>query len=261
MNLFVQTTIGILLPFLGTALGAFSVFFMKKSLDGKLKNTLLGFASGVMIAASVWSLIIPAVEMSQNYGNLAFLPATVGFLSGIFFLLALEKFIARLHTNEKAGERPSSHHQTFMLTLAVTLHNLPEGMAVGVAFAGLLAGSGIVTAAGAMALSLGIAIQNLPEGAVISLPLAAEGRSRKKAFLSGVLSGVVEPIGAALTLLFTALVSPLLPYLLSFSAGAMIYVVSDELIPQAQSEKSSCLPTLGVALGFTLMMVLDIALG
>ncbi len=262
MNLEIKIAFGILLPFLGTALGAFAVFFLKKDLGGHIQKGLLGFASGVMIAASVWSLIIPAVELSEGYGNFAFFPAAAGFLAGIAFLLILDLLVSRLHIEKrKKGEQKFSPGRSFMLVLAVTLHNFPEGMAVGVAFAGLLSGKGAVTFAGAMALSLGIAIQNIPEGAIISMPLSADGYGKKKSFLYGVLSGVVEPVGALLALLLTSLFSTVLPFLLSFAAGAMIYVVADDLIPQSQLEKHSYTATVGVALGFTAMMVLDVALG
>lgn len=262
MNLEIKITFGILLPFLGTALGAVLVFFLKKNFSGRMQKALLGFASGVMIAASVWSLIIPAVELSEGYGSFAFFPAAAGFLVGVAFLLLLDILIPHLHVD---AEKPEGHRtslgRSFMLVLAVTLHNFPEGMAVGVVFAGLLSGSDAISFAGAMALSLGISIQNIPEGAIISMPLAADGFPKRKAFIYGVLSGVVEPAGALLTLLLTSLFSPILPFLLSFAAGAMIYVVVDELIPQSQMGRHSNIATISVALGFTAMMILDVALG
>ncbi|MDD3214005.1 MAG: ZIP family metal transporter, partial [Eubacteriales bacterium] len=227
-----------------------------------LQKLLLGFASGVMIAASVWSLLIPAIEMAEASGRIAWIPAGVGFLAGIAFLLALDMMIPHLHLH---ADRPEGIHsklrKSFMLVLAVTLHNIPEGMAVGVVFAGVLSGSTAVSVAGAFALSVGIAIQNIPEGAIISMPLLSGGISRKKAFLYGFLSGVVEPVGAVLTLLLTGVISSVLPYMLAFAAGAMIYVVVEELIPEAQREPHSNIGTIGAAMGFVLMMVLDVALG
>ena len=252
----------IAIPFLGTVLGSAMVFFMKKEMDAKLGKLLLGFASGVMIAASVWSLLIPAIEMSEEQGKLSWLPATAGFLLGMGFLLLLDSLVPHLHIDsEKPEGVKSGFRKTTMLVLAVTLHNLPEGMAVGVTFAGaMLAGTGI-TMAGALALAVGIAIQNFPEGAIISMPLRSAGASKGKAFLYGVLSGIVEPVGSIITILLAAQVVPILPYLLAFAAGAMIYVVVEELIPEAQSGEHTNIGTVGVAIGFALMMVLDIALG
>ena len=252
----------IAIPFLGTVLGSAMVFFMKKEMDAKLGKLLLGFASGVMIAASVWSLLIPAIEMSEEQGKLSWLPATAGFLLGMGFLLLLDSLVPHLHIDsEKPEGMKSGFRKTTMLVLAVTLHNLPEGMAVGVTFAGaMLAGTGI-TMAGALALAVGIAIQNFPEGAIISMPLRSAGASKGKAFLYGVLSGIVEPVGSIITILLAAQVVPILPYLLAFAAGAMIYVVVEELIPEAQSGEHTNIGTVGVAIGFALMMVLDIALG
>ena len=252
----------IAIPFLGTVLGSAMVFFMKKEMNAKLGKLLLGFASGVMIAASVWSLLIPAIEMSEEQGKLSWLPATAGFLLGMGFLLLLDSFVPHLHIDsEKPEGVKSGFRKTTMLVLAVTLHNLPEGMAVGVTFAGaMLAGTGI-TMAGALALAVGIAIQNFPEGAIISMPLRSAGASKGKAFLYGVLSGIVEPVGSIITILLAAQVVPILPYLLAFAAGAMIYVVVEELIPEAQAGEHTNIGTVGVAIGFALMMVLDIALG
>lgn len=253
---------GILIPFLGTALGAACVLFMKKALNALVQRVLTGFAAGVMVAASIWSLLIPAIEQSQSMGRWAFVPAAVGFWVGILFLWILDKAVPHLHMNSRNAEGPKSNlRKTTMLVLAVTLHNLPEGMAVGVVYAGQLAGNAGITAMSALALSLGIAIQNFPEGAIISMPLHAEGFSKKKAFLYGALSGAVEPIGAALTILAAGFVIPLLPYLLSFAAGAMIYVVVEELIPEMSEGEHSNLGAILFAAGFTVMMALDVALG
>lgn len=253
---------GIMIPFLGTSLGAAMVFFMKGSLHILVHRALTGFAAGVMVAASIWSLLIPAMDQAAEMGNWAFVPAAAGFWIGILFLLFLDHIIPHLHMNSSECEGPKCHLQrTTMLVLAVTLHNLPEGMAVGVVYAGMAEGNTYITAAGALALSLGIAIQNFPEGAIISMPLRAEGVGKPKAFLYGVLSGVVEPIGALATILAASVVLPALPYLLSFAAGAMIYVVVEELIPEMSSGKHSNIGTLFFALGFTLMMALDVALG
>ncbi|WP_370850502.1 ZIP family metal transporter [Megasphaera sp.] len=252
---------GILIPFVGTSLGAACVYAMKRELDRQVQRGLTGFASGVMIAASIWSLLIPAMEESAPLGKFAFVPAVVGFWLGIFLLLALDRLVPHLHMYSEKAEGPHSHLQrTTMLVLAVTLHNIPEGMAVGVVYAGLLAGQTGISAAGAFALSLGIALQNLPEGAIISMPLKAAGVSRHKAFLGGVLSGIVEPLGAALTIALTAFIVPVLPYLLSLAAGAMCYVVVEELIPEMSSGEHSDIGVLSFALGFTLMMALDVAL-
>ena len=253
---------GILIPFLGTSLGAASVFFMKDALSDGVQRALTGFAAGVMVAASVWSLLIPAIEQASGMGKWSFVPAAAGFWIGVLFLLALDHVIPHLHRNSASAEGPKSRLQrTTMMVLAVTLHNIPEGMAVGVVYAGWLSGSAQITAAGALALSLGIAIQNFPEGAIISLPLRAEGASRGRAFAGGVLSGIVEPIGAMLTLLAAQLIVPALPYLLSFAAGAMLYVVVEELIPEMSQGAHSNTGTLFFALGFSVMMILDVALG
>ena len=257
-----STFYGIMIPFIGTALGAGCVFLMKKSLSDKVQRALNGFASGVMVAASIWSLIIPAIEQSENLGKFSFFPAVIGFWAGVLFLLLLDHVIPHLHQNGTQAEGPKSHLQkTTMMLLAVTLHNIPEGMAVGVVYAGYITGSTNITAMGALALSLGIAIQNFPEGAIISMPLQAEGIKKHKAFLSGAASGIVEPLGALLTIAFAGLVIPLLPYLLSFAAGAMLYVVVEELIPEMSAGKHSNIGTVFFAAGFSVMMILDVALG
>ena len=257
-----ETFLGIMIPFLGTALGAACVFSMKKSLSDLVRRSLAGFAAGVMVAASIWSLLIPAIEQSESMGKLSFLPAFIGFWSGVLFLLLLDRLIPHLHVGSEQAEGPKSKlGRTTMMVLAVTLHNIPEGMAVGVVYAGFLAGNTQITAASALVLSLGIAIQNFPEGAIISMPLRAEGERKGRAFLGGVLSGVVEPIGAVLTLLAAQLVIPALPYLLSFAAGAMLYVVVEELIPEMSQGRHSNLGTVFFAVGFSVMMVLDVALG
>ena len=253
---------GILIPFLGTSFGAACVFFMKKEMGDQLQRMLTGFAAGVMVAASIWSLLIPAMEQVGDMGKLAFVPAVAGFWLGILFLLLLDHIIPHLHRNSQRAEGPRSQlKRTTMLVLAVTLHNIPEGMAVGVVYAGYLAGNTQISAAAAMALSLGIAIQNFPEGAIISMPLRAEGTGKPKAFLGGVLSGIVEPIGAILTILAAGLIVPALPYLLSFAAGAMLYVVVEELIPEMSQGEHSDVGTIFFAVGFSVMMMLDVALG
>ena len=257
-----ETFLGILIPFLGTTLGSACVFFMKQSLSDLVRRSLAGFAAGVMVAASIWSLLIPAIEQSEDMGKLSFLPAFIGFWSGVLFLLLLDRLIPHLHVGSEQAEGPKSKlGRTTMMVLAVTLHNIPEGMAVGVVYAGFLSGNTQITAASALALSLGIAIQNFPEGAIISMPLRAEGVRKGRAFLGGVLSGVVEPIGAVLTLLAAQFVIPALPYLLSFAAGAMLYVVVEELIPEMSQGRHSNLGTVFFAVGFSVMMVLDVALG
>lgn len=254
--------LGILIPFVGTTLGSACVFLMKDKLQPVVQKGLLGFASGVMVAASVWSLLIPAMDMSDGLGRLAFVPAAVGLLLGMAFLLLMDKVIPHLHLNQDTPEGPKkSLKKTTMMVLAVTLHNIPEGMAVGVVFAGVLNENSQITMAGAMVLALGIAIQNFPEGAVISLPLKSEGQSKGKAFLSGMLSGIVEPIAAVITILLSGIVEPILPYLLAFAAGAMLYVVVEELIPEASEGEHSNMGTIGFAVGFMIMMVLDVALG
>ena len=257
-----EVLFGILIPFIGTTLGSACVFFMKRSLGDLVQRALAGFAAGVMVAASIWSLLIPAIEQSENLGKLSFFPALIGFWVGVLFLLMLDRLIPHLHVGSEQAEGPKSKlGRTAMMVLAVTLHNIPEGMAVGVMYAGFLAGNAQITAASALVLSIGIAIQNFPEGAIISMPLRAEGESKGKAFLGGVFSGAVEPIGAVLTLLAAQLVIPLLPYFLSFAAGAMLYVVVEELIPEMSQGKHSNIGTIFFAAGFGIMMVLDVALG
>lgn len=253
---------GLLIPFLGTTLGSATVFLMKNKLNKKVEKILLGFAAGVMIAASVWSLLIPSIDMAQEQGILPWLPAAIGFMLGIVFLLVLDSLIPHLHLESTKPEGIKIKlKKTTMMVFAVTLHNIPEGMAVGVSFAGALMENTGITLAGAFALAIGIAIQNFPEGAIISMPLKAEGMSKGKAFLYGTLSGIVEPIGAIITILLTSTVIPILPYVLSFAAGAMIYVVVEELIPESQVGEHSNIGTIGVAIGFTIMMILDVALG
>ena len=257
-----QIIIGLLIPFIGTTLGAACVFFQKGELKPPVLKALLGFASGVMVAASVWSLLIPSMDMSQHMGKLAFLPAAVGFLIGIGFLLLMDHAVPHLHLGSEHSEGPNcALKKTTMLVLAVTLHNLPEGLSSGAAFAGVMSGNSAITLMGAFALSIGIAIQNFPEGAIISLPLRSEGMSRGKAFLYGSLSGSIEPIGGLLTILLAAHITPFIPYLLAFAAGAMIYVVVEELIPEASEGEHSNIGTIGFAIGFVLMMILDVALG
>ena len=256
-----EVFVGLLIPFLGTTAGAACVFFMKKTLGDLVQRSLAGFAAGVMVAASIWSLLIPAIDQSAHLGKLSFLPAFAGFWCGILFLLALDHLIPHLHVGSEQAEGPKSNlSRTVMMVLAVTLHNIPEGMAVGVMYAGFLSDNPQITAASALALTLGIAIQNFPEGAIISLPLRAEGESKGRAFLGGVFSGVVEPIGAVLTILAAQLVIPALSYLLSFAAGAMLYVVVEELIPEMSQGRHSNLGTVFFAVGFSVMMVLDVAL-
>lgn len=257
-----NTAIGLLIPFLGTTLGAAMVFFMKKEINIKVKKLLLGFAAGVMISASIWSLLIPAIDMTDEQGKIGWIPASIGFIIGILFLLLLDNLIPHLHIegNKTEGIKVKFKKTTMML-LAVILHNIPEGMTIGVVYAGVLAQNAGITLAGAVALSLGIAIQNFPEGAIISMPLKSEGVSKTKAFLYGTLSGIVEPVAALITILLTNAVLPILPYLLSFAAGAMIYVVVEELIPDAHAGEHSNIGTIGVAIGFVIMMILDISLG
>lgn len=255
--------LGLLIPFIGTTAGAACVFFMKNDLKPLVQKMLLGFASGVMVAASVWSLLMPAMEMSSDMEKFSFVPAAVGFLLGIGFLLLMDKLIPHLHMGCEQSEGPKCKlKKTTMLVLAVTLHNIPEGMAVGVVFAGMLSSNVEVTVAGAFALSIGIAIQNFPEGAIISLPLKSQdGLGKGKAFLYGTLSGVVEPVAAVVTILLSEVLTPILPYLLAFAAGAMIYVVVEELIPESAEGEHSNMGTIGFAAGFVIMMILDVALG
>lgn len=262
MNGTLTTLFGITIPFIGTVLGASMVFLLKERIADGLQKFLLGFASGVMIAASVWSLLIPAIDMAEKKGAIPWLPASLGFLFGIGFLLMLDKIIPHIHVNAGKPEGKNANlKKSTMLILAVTLHNIPEGMAVGVVFAGMLSGNTDISIAGAFALAIGIAIQNIPEGAVISMPLIGDGLSKGKAFLYGTLSGIVEPIGAFATICLTSLIEPVLPFILSFAAGAMIYVVVEDLIPEAQTGKHSSIGTIGAAIGFVLMMILDVALG
>ena len=253
---------GLLIPFLGTAAGAACVFFMRRALSTAVQRSLTGFAAGVMVAASIWSLIVPAIEQSGAMGKWAFLPAFIGFWCGIAFLLALDRLIPHLHANAEQAEGPKSRlARTTMMVLAVTLHNIPEGMAVGIVYAGVRSGSALITAGGALSLALGIAIQNFPEGAIISMPLHAEGKSKAGAFGLGVLSGAVEPVFGALTVLASGLIGPAMPYLLSFAAGAMLYVVVEELIPEMSAGTHSNIGVVAFAVGFSLMMALDVALG
>ena len=258
MNLF----LGLILPFIGTTLGALMVFLMRGKINQKTEKILLGFAAGVMVAASVWSLIIPSIDMAKSQNIINWIPAAVGFSLGIVFLLVLDNIIPHMHIKSGAKEGPKSKlGKSTMMVFAVTLHNIPEGMAVGVALAGALSQNNMITFAAAITLSVGIAIQNFPEGAIISMPLKEEGFSKGKAFLYGMLSGIVEPLAAIVTILLISLVVPLLPYLLSFAAGTMIYVVIEELIPESQVGKHSNLGTIGFSLGFLLMMILDVTLG
>ena len=253
---------GLLIPFIGTSAGAACVFFLKKELKTGIQRALTGFAAGVMVAASIWSLIVPAIEQSEPLGSFAFVPAFIGFWAGILFLLLLDHVIPHLHVGIDQTEGPRSRlNRTAMLVLAVTLHNIPEGMAVGVVYAGLAGGSGLITAGGALALALGIAIQNFPEGAIISMPLYAEGGNKPKSFWLGVLSGAVEPVFGGLTVLLAGLIIPAMPYLLSFAAGAMLYVVVEELIPEMSAGEHSNIGVISFAVGFSLMMALDVALG
>lgn len=257
-----EIIMGLMIPFIGTSAGGACVFFMKRGLDINIQKALTGFAAGVMVAASVWSLIIPAMDQSEDMGRLAFVPAFIGFWLGILFLLILDNIIPHLHLNAENNEGPASHlARTTMMVLAVVLHNIPEGMAVGVVYAGYMSGSADITAGGALALSIGIAIQNFPEGAIISMPLYAAGKSRMRAFADGVLSGAVEPIAGLLTIIAAAIIVPAMPYLLSFAAGAMVYVVVEELIPEMAEGEHSHIGVLLFAAGFTVMMALDVALG
>jgi len=254
--------IGLLIPLLGTMIGAAFVFLMKDEMSPRVQKSLLGFASGVMVAASVWSLLIPAMEMEADEGKWAVLPAAIGFLLGIGFLLLLDELTPHLHIGTEKPEGPHSRlSRTAMLALAVTIHNLPEGMAVGVVFAGAEGGIGGLSLASALAVSIGIAIQNIPEGAIISMPMQAEGNSRWRSFIIGSLSGAVEPVGALAVVLLASLITPALPYFLAFAAGAMFYVVVEELIPEASEGEHSNLSTIGFAFGFVLMMVLDVVMG
>ncbi len=253
---------GLFIPFIGTTLGSACVFFMRRQINDAVQRTLLGFAAGVMVAASVWSLLIPSMDMVKSMERLAFLPALIGFILGVAFLFLLDKITPHLHAMSKNPEGPHSKlSHTMMLVFAVTLHNIPEGMAVGVVLAGMLNGNAGLTVSDAFALSLGIAIQNFPEGAVISMPLRTEGNGKLKSFIYGTLSGIVEPLAGLLTILLTRYITAFLPYLLSFAAGAMIFVVIEELIPEATRDEKTDICTIGFAAGFALMMMLDIALG
>ncbi len=253
---------GIMIPFIGTTAGAACAFFLRNELDPRVQKALLGFAAGVMVAASVWSLLIPAMDMAEGLGRLAFLPAVVGLLLGMAFLLLMDRLVPHLHLDSQVSEGlPASLKKTTMLVLAVTLHNIPEGMAVGVVLAGAVMGESEVSLAGALALPVGIAIQNFPEGAIISLPLRSAGETRKKAFFHGTLSGAVEPAAAVLTILLAEQIKPVLPYLLAFAAGAMLYVVVEELVPESAEGEHSNIGTIGFAIGFAVMMMLDVALG
>lgn len=257
-----NTWYGILIPFIGTSLGAACVFFMRRAMGPSVLKAFTGFAAGVMVAASVWSLLIPALSRAAAMGRWSFVPAAAGFWIGILFLLALDHMIPHVHLNAKRAEGPGTKlRRTTMLVLAVTLHNIPEGMAVGVVYAGYLKGDAGISLAGALALSLGIAIQNFPEGTIISMPLRLEGMKKPTAFIYGVLSGVVEPIGAILTILAADLIVPALPYFLSFAAGAMLYVVVEDLIPEMSRGEHSHIGAIFFACGFTVMMILDVALG
>ena len=258
----IQAVYGVLIPFMGTTLGAGCVFFMRNQLSQKVERILQGFAAGVMTAASIWSLLVPSMEQSSSMGKLAFLPAFIGFWIGTLFLLLLDHVIPHLHLNSDESEGPKSHlTKTAMMVLAVTFHNIPEGLAVGVVIAGWLGGNAGLTAGGALALSLGIAIQNFPEGAIISMPLHSEGMGKGKSFLGGFLSGVVEPVGALITIALSELMIPVLPYLLGFAAGAMIYVVVEELVPEMSQGEHSNVGVIMFAVGFTMMMAMDVALG
>lgn len=254
MENILYSIIGILIPFIGTSFGSAFVFFLRKNMNEKFQKLMIGFASGVMIAASVWSLILPSVEMAEGNYHWVWIPAAVGFILGVIFLILVNRMAEKVESR-KDGKKFN------MLMFSVTLHNIPEGMAVGVCFAGFLAGNSGITLIEAVILAIGIAIQNIPEGAIISMPMKIEGSSKRKSFLAGVLSGIVEPIAAFVTILLLNMVVPLLPYLLSFAAGAMIYVVAEELIPEMHSGKKSSLGVIGVTIGFVIMMVLDIALG
>ena len=258
----VSIAIGLLIPFVGTTLGAACVFFMSRQIKDELNRFLTGFAAGIMVAASVWSLLIPSMDMAQHLGGLSFMPALIGFLFGIAFLLLLDTVTPHLHALSKNPEGPKTRlSRTAMLVFAVTLHNIPEGMAVGVVLAGMMSQNAVVTAGAAFALSVGIAIQNFPEGAIISMPLRSEGNSKSKSFLYGLLSGAVEPIAGLLTIILTGCILAFMPYILSFAAGAMMYVVVEELLPEATSNEKSNIGTIGFSIGFALMMVLDVVLG
>jgi len=258
----VSIALGLLIPFLGTVIGSAFVFMMRNGMSDHVQKSLLGFASGVMVAASVWSLIIPSIEMCDDMGKWSVLPAAVGFLLGVFFLLLIDDLTPHLHIGTNKPEGPRSYlSRTAMLSLAVTIHNLPEGMAVGVVFAGAEQGSAGISIASALAVSLGIAIQNIPEGAIISMPMCAAGNSKWRSFMIGSMSGIVEPLGGLLVVLLASAITPVLPYMLAFAAGAMLYVVIEELIPEASSGEHSNFSAIGFAIGFVLMMILDVVMG
>lgn len=259
--MFIEAFKGIMIPFVGTVLGSACVFFMKDRMGVKLQRSLTGFAAGVMVAASVWSLLIPAMNHSEGMGKMAFLPAVIGLLLGFAFLLLLDKIIPHMHMDQKCEGPACALKKSTMLVFAVALHNLPEGMAVGVLYAGILAGEADVSMSAALVLALGIAIQNFPEGAIISMPLKSGGTSKRRAFAYGVASGIVEPVGALLTIVLSSFIVPVLPYTLAFAAGAMLYVVVEELIPEMSEGEHSNIGTVFFALGFALMMALDVALG
>ena len=256
-----EIILGIFIPFIGTIIGTSIVFFMKNTLNKALEKMLLGLASGVMIAASIWSLLMPSFEMAKKQGVLEWWPATIGFICGIVFLIVTDIFITKLENKLNLNQNNESYRNNLMLFLAVTLHNIPEGMAVGVGFAGVISGNAGMAMAGAMSLAIGIGMQNIPEGAIISMPLKSTGTTKYKAFLYGVISGIVEPIAAFITLLLTSKITTMLPYLLAFAAGAMMYVVSNELIPKAQNGKYSKIGMIGLTAGFLIMMILDVAFG
>ena len=257
-----EVALVVIIPFLGTIIGSALVYLLKDKLNEKLQKILIGFASGVMLAASVWSLIIPSIELSESMGDFSFVPAAIGFMLGIIFLLTLDSVIPHLHLNsEKPEGIKSDIKKQNMLLFAVTLHNIPEGMAMGVVLAGAMQNNAMISLTGALSLALGIAFQNIPEGAVISTPLKKAGLSKHRSFIYGSLSGIVEPLAVLITLAFSSFISPILPYILSFAAGAMVYVVVEELIPEAQSGEHSNIATIALSIGFVLMMILDVALG
>lgn len=262
MQEFLFIIIGILIPFFGTTIGSATVFFLKNNLSEKRKKLFLGFAAGLMFAASIWSLIIPSINMSENLEKFSWIPATVGLILGCIFFIYMEQILPKIENKflKNDNKKHNSARENFMLIFAITLHNFPEGMAVGVAFAGILNGNHLIGASTAMALAIGIAIQNFPEGAAISLPTASEGKGKFRSFIYGMLSGIVEPISAIITILLSSIITPILPYLLAFAAGAMIYVVVEELVPQIQDEKSK-IGTIGIFIGFSIMMILDVMLG
>ncbi|MBE6131766.1 MAG: ZIP family metal transporter [Erysipelotrichaceae bacterium] len=252
----------ILIPFLGTIIGSAFVYLLKDKINEKVQKILIGFASGVMLAASIWSLLIPSIESSSSMGNLSFIPEVVGFLLGIGFLLLLDTLVPHMHidSEEPEGLKSNAKKQNMFL-FAITLHNIPEGMAVGVVLASAINGSTPITMMAALSLSIGIALQNIPEGAIVSTPLRKEGLSKNKSFIYGILSGIVEPIAICVTIIFSSIITPILPYVLSFAAGAMLYVIVEELIPETQSGKHTNIGTISFAIGFVLMMILDVALG